>query len=167
MQAEKKSHNTVHSGEKRVHRELNTREEMLKRLAYVAYVFCLFFGFILAVRGVAASREEEILAAVLLAIVACVLRSYGIKYLELRRLAESFPMGSRQDHLSEEQRRETECLLAAFHNTEDWTERQEIRRRLETLVAHEPLLMEAYGSELIKVHPTLVHAAWGTEEPQP
>ncbi len=138
-----------------MNRELNTREEMLKRLAYIVYVGCLFVGFVFVVRGLAGSRLTELLGGGALGALAFCLRRQGYRYLEFRRLARSFPMGSREDALSKENRKALEALLHRFHQTEDWVERQEIRAHLERLVAREPLLLEAYRHELTTVHPAL------------
>ena len=138
-----------------MNRELNTKEEMLKRLAYVVYIGCLFWGLLFAIRGVASERAEEVFASVLLGVVAFVLRRTGIRRWEFRRLAESFPLGDTAHLLSTEKQKQIEQLIDDFHNTSDWTERQEVRRSIERLVREDPLVADIYRRELSKVHPTL------------
>jgi hypothetical protein len=142
-----------------MNRELNTKQEMARRLAYVAYVVCLFFCFLFAVRGIAQERAEEILASGILGFVAFLIRQTGVQHLEFRRLARSFPLGSAEDRLSRTERMRIEALIREFHKTEDWTRRQEIRRSLGKIVQDEPLLKDAYRSELSAVHPTLFQKA--------
>jgi hypothetical protein len=138
-----------------MNRELNTKEEMLKRLAYVVYVGCLFFGFLFIIRGLVSERAEEVFASVLLGAVAFVLRQTGIRRWEFRRLAESFPLGKMEHPLSIAKQRQVEQLIEDFHKARGWSERQAIRQSLEGLVREEPVVADAYHRELSAVHPTL------------
>ena len=142
-----------------MYRELNTKDEMIKRLVYVVYLMCLFFAFLFGVRGLAAWRPREILAAVLLGGLSFFLKRFGIRHFEFQRLAQSFPLGSDADRLSKEERKKVELLLSEFHAASDWVERQEIRSRLEVMVAHKPLILNVYGAEIQAVHPGFRHRA--------
>ena len=136
--------------------ELNTKEEMLKRLSYVFYVLILFFGVCFAIMAIAMWQASSGMIAALLAISAYTLRSIGTRYLDFPRLALSFPLGAPEDALSRESRIRFEGLILAFHNHRDWTERQDIRRHIAEMVHREPLLAWAFRQELKDVHPTLL-----------
>jgi hypothetical protein len=139
-----------------IRHELNTKEEMLKRLCYVLYVGSLFFGFLFAIIAFATVSPAIIIAAVALAAAAYTLRTLGIRYLEFPRLAISFPMGAPEDALSKETRVRFEKLLFAFHQERDWMGRQAIRQSIHEMVAKEPLLVSAFMREITEVHPTLL-----------
>ena len=137
-----------------IRHELNTKEEMLKRLCYVLYVGSLFSkGSTSATWTVS---PAIIIAAVALAVAAYTLRTLGIRYLEFPRLAISFPMGVPEDALSKETRVRFEKLLFAFHQERDWMGRQAIRQSIHEMVAKEPLLVSAFTREITEVHPTLL-----------
>lgn len=134
-------------------RELNTKDEMLKRSAYAVYIICLFFCFLFGLRGLAAERPEELLGALLLGCIAFCLRRIGVRYLEFRRLAQSFPMGGDADRLTAAERRTVEYLIREFHGATNWVERQAIRDRLEAMVVQKPVIVNVYGRKLMEVHP--------------
>ena len=142
-----------------MHRELNTKEEMLKRIVYSIYVVSLFFCSVFGLRGLLAWRPGEILAAILLGGVAFTLKRFGMRHLEFKRLAQSFPLGSDADRLSKEERKKVECLLSEFHTASDWVDRQDIRARLEELVEQKPFIWDVYGHEIRAVHPGCPRAA--------
>ena len=135
--------------------ELNSWKEMQKRLAYIAYVGCCCGGFVFGIRGIMADRGGEALMALMLVIIALFLKRVGDKRLEFARLARSFPMGCEEDLLSPRDRKEMQRLLRAFHASSDWVVRTEIRQQLEALVRDEPLLLDAYRSDLRAVHPMI------------
>lgn len=135
--------------------ELNSREEMQKRLAYIAYVGCCCGGLVFGIRGILAERGDEVIVALILVSIAVFLKGLGDKHWEFARLARSFPMGCRDDLLSPRSRSEMKRLLREFHQSSDWIARAEIRQQLETLVRNEPLLWDAYRDDLRDVHPVL------------
>lgn len=137
-------------------REFNSPGEMYKRLVYVLYVGCVFFGFIFGVMGILGGRADALLLTGILVPLAVVLRSVGVERLEFRRLAESFPMGGANDTLDKEIRQRFEHLILAFTESDNWTTRQEIRGEMRCLTQKHPLLLSVFEQEIEKVHPTLL-----------
>ena len=137
--------------------ELNTPEEMLKRLLYVLYLGCLFFGFLFGLMGLFGGHGGALLTAALLAASAILLKYIGVRHLEFPRLAASFPMGAPEDTLSKEIRTKFVALISAFHDNDSWAERQAIRRKLARLVKQHPPLLDAFGREIAEVHPNLFY----------
>ncbi len=137
-------------------REFNSPEEMFKRLMYVLYVGCVFFGFLSGVMGILGGRPDALMVTGILVPLAVILKSVGVKRLEFRRLAESFPMGGAEDALDTGVRQRFQHLIGAFTASDNWITRQEIRREMGHLARKHPLLLSVYEQEIEKVHPTLL-----------
>jgi hypothetical protein len=137
--------------------ELNTPEEMLKRLVYVVYVGVLFFGFLYGIMGIFAMQLDAVITAAGLVLSAYLLRRFGVRHCDFPRLKESFPMGAPQDRISRATRNRLESLIEAFHKEQTWVRRQEIRDTLTRLVREEPLLLETFKKEIVAVHPALYY----------
>ncbi|MBN2527048.1 MAG: hypothetical protein JXR76_11695 [Deltaproteobacteria bacterium] len=136
-------------------REFNTPDEMLKRLIYVVYLACLFFGFGFAIMGILGGQLFAALLSVVFLPAAVALKIYGGRHLEFKRLAESFPLGSLGDSISKETRSRFETLVTAFHTADDWTERQAIRLEMTEMVQVQPLLRHVFDREIAEIHPRL------------
>jgi len=139
-----------------VKREFNSPEEMFKRLIYVLYVGCVFFGFLSGVMGILGGRADALMVTGILVPLAVILKSEGVKRLEFRRLAESFPMGGAEDALDTGVRQRFQHLIRAFTASDNWMTRQEIRQEMSYLVRTHPLLLSVFEQEIEKVHPTLL-----------
>jgi hypothetical protein len=139
-----------------VKREFNSPDEMFKRLIYVLYVGCVFFGFLSGVMGILGGRVDALMVTGILVPLAVILKSEGVKRLEFRRLAESFPMGCAEDALDNRVRQRFQLLIGAFTATDNWMTRQEIRREMGHLTRKHPLLLSVFEQEIEKVHPTLL-----------
>jgi hypothetical protein len=137
-------------------RELNPPEEIIRRLIFVIYISS-WVGFIITgTVGLLQSRTGLLVTAILLLGASILLKSFGERHLEFRRLAKSFPDGSRKDEIPIEIRREVENLFRRFSETTDWQERQEIRLQLSNLVKKESLLLEVYEENIDTVHSSLL-----------
>ena len=133
-------------------RELNSTDEVCRRLVFVVYIFCWTGIVITGTIGLLQHRAGLVSAAVLLLAASLVLKYCGEKYLDFQRLAKSFPTGNRIDEIPMELRKEVEYLFKRFNSTSDWQERQEIRLRLAVLVKKEALLLEVYEEKLSVIH---------------
>ncbi len=129
-------------------REINTPDEILRRLVFVVYLLCWTGMVITATIGLLQNRLGLLSAAVLLLGVSLFLKICGERYFEFHRLVKSFPTGSRRDEIPMELRKELEDL----NNTSDWQERQEIRLLLAALVEKEALLVEVYEDKISAIH---------------
>ena len=133
-------------------REINTPDEILRRLIFVVYLLCWTGMVITATIGLLQHRFVLLSAAVLLLGVSLFLKIYGERYFEFHRLVKSFPTGNRIDEIPMELRKELEDLFKRFNNTSDWQERKEIRLQLAALVEKETLLLEVYEDKISAIH---------------
>ena len=91
------------------------------------------------------------------------MRSYGKRFLEFERLAGSFPYGVDEDTPAPELCRKIEHLLAeASRIEEDWQHRQELRKRLLSLLEKNPELWKWFRQDIAAVFPAL--ADWAGKE---
>ena len=137
-------------------REINTPDEILRRLVFVVYLLCWTGMVITATIGLLQHRLGLLSAAVLLLGVSLFLKIYGERYFEFHRLVKSFPTGNRIDEISPQLRKEVESLCKRFNSSADWQERQEIRLQLAALVKKEALLLEVYEDKISAVHAGLL-----------
>ena len=133
-------------------REMNTPDEILRRVIFVVYLLCWTGMLITATIGLLQHRLGLLSAAVLLLGVSLFLKVYGQRYFQFHRLAKSFPTGNRIDEIPMELRKEVEDSFKRFNSTSDWQERQEIRLQLAALVEKEALLLEVYEDKISAIH---------------
>jgi hypothetical protein len=133
-------------------REINTPDEILRRVIFVVYLLCWTGIVITATIGLLQHRLGLLSAAVLLLGASLFLKICGERYFEFHRLVKSFPTGNRRDEIPMELRKELEDLFKRFNNTSDWQERQEIRLLLAALVEKEALLLEVYKDKISAIH---------------
>ena len=91
-------------------REINTPDEILRRVIFVVYLLCWTGMVITATIGLLQHRLGLLSAAVLLLGVSLFLKIYGERYFEFHRLVKSFPAGKRIDEIPMELRKELEDL---------------------------------------------------------
>ena len=140
-------------------REFNTPDEMVKRLIYVVYLACLFFGFGFAIMGTFGGQPHGAMLAAILIPLAIAFKYYGVRRFDFNRLGESFPLGSPADTISGEQRRRLEAMVSTFRDCASWSERQAIRLDIEEMVRIQPVLYSVFKQEIDEIHPALFKGA--------
>jgi len=140
-----------------VAREINSPDEIVRRLLYVVYLGLVVVALVAGVLGVAQHRLDYLGLMLLAGVTALVFRAYGRRRFDFVRLANSFPYGSRDEFdLPAELLAAVEELLAAGAGCgNDWIRRQELRGQLRTLLRDEPGLWRLYGREIETVFPAL------------
>ena len=125
---------------------------MGRRLAFLAYVLMYMVYLFSCVIVLARPGIWEAVTAVASFIVLVVIRLVGYRYLDFKRLCDSFPSGCALDLVPEPVRDEVEELVCEFHAAgTDWQRRVQIRHRLIELEEQEPAIITAYESELKRV----------------
>lgn len=132
-----------------MYRQFNSPMEMLRRVAYLAYLASVFV-FIIGIVAVFGRPAWDVLAWVGGAFVlAAVLRQVGYRRLDFERMVVSFPEGCARDAVPEPVRNEVEGLVSEFQSPDtNWIRRTEIRHRLVELEDCQPEIIEAYADEL-------------------
>ncbi|MDF7825740.1 hypothetical protein P4B35_17055 [Pontiellaceae bacterium B12227] len=133
-------------------RELNSPAEMGRRLAFLVYII-VFTSYIFScvIALVQPGVEEAVVACGALALLVGI-RYAGYRWLDFKRLSDSFPGGCAMDQIPPKIRTEVESLVHEFHAPgTDWTRRGAIRRRLVQLEEEKPEIIEAYEEELKEV----------------
>lgn len=137
-------------------RELNPPLEIFRRIVFILYLASYTGVFVLGVMGLAKSYPPYLAAAAILGLAVFLIKRFGDRCLDFKRLAGSFPYGNRHEDIPLEIRVEAEQLFTDFNATgSSWQKRQELRKRLAQLVAEQPQLFEAYGRKITAVDPTL------------
>lgn len=143
-----------------MHREINTPDEIIRRLFFVFYLLVVVVFLIATLLGLLQRRYDYLLLAFAGGMVVIVIRRFGKRYLEFERLATSFPCGGEEDAPPPELCREVAQLLAeASSVAEDWQHRQVIRKRLILLLDQNPELWQWFRQEIAAVFPALAHWA--------
>ncbi len=131
---------------------LNSPKEMARRLAFLIYVACSMVFIIELVVTLARPGLRNLLIALAAFMALSAVRYAGYRWLEFRRMFESFPAGCVLDSIPEPVRKEVERLVAEFHAAgTDWVRRTEIRHRLVELEERQPEIKQAYSADLKQV----------------
>ena len=132
--------------------EINSVNEMLRRLLFLAYASACATYLVLCVVALARPGIWEVCSAAAVFAVALLLRQAGYRWGDFARLRESFPAGCPQDLVPAALREEVEALIDEFvSGGSDWVRRNEIRHRLIELQECSPAIREAYRCELCRV----------------
>lgn len=133
-------------------RQLNSLEEMLRRMMYLVYVASIMFFSVALVVSIARRGWRDMVVASGAFILMGSVRYVGYRWLDFERLFQSFPTGCMLDQIPEPVRVEVELLVREFHASRtDWIRRVEIRRRLIELEEAQPEIIEAYAEDLNRV----------------
>lgn len=135
-----------------MNRQLNSPREMGRRLFFLAYIISgVAFIIELVVTVAQPDLFQLAIAAGAFAALSAIRRA-GYRWLDFKRLFESFPEGCALDRVPEPVREEVERLVAEFHaHGSDWVRRTEIRHRLVELETLQPEIIEAYSEDLTRV----------------
>lgn len=132
--------------------ELNPPMEMVRRLAFLVYVLVFTTYLFSCVIALVRPGGSETVVALTSFSALAVIRYAGYRWLDFKRLSDSFPGGCAMDRIPQKVRTEVESLVHEFHaNGTDWTRRVAIRHRLVELEELEPELQTAYEEELREV----------------
>ncbi len=149
-----------------MYREINSADEILRRLLYIVYLGAVAAMFVLGVMGLVQQRLDCLAGMAAFALLGVVLKVYGRKRLEFERLARSFPYGAVEEDPDEGLRRQVAELLADFGRAKgDWRHRQQLRLQLLTLLEEDPRLWQAFRREIDEAFPAL--AAWAGHTSSP
>lgn len=131
---------------------VNSVREVGRRLAFLVYVLTYLVYIFSCVIVLARPGIGEAVVAVGSLFLLMLIRNLGYRYLDFKRLCDSFPSGCSLDLVPEPVRDEVEELVREFYEEEtDWQRRVEIRHRLVELEELEPAIVRAYESELKRV----------------
>jgi DMSO/TMAO reductase YedYZ heme-binding membrane subunit len=132
--------------------DFNSPKEIVRRLAFLAYVLIYLTYLFSCVIALARPGLGEAVVAVSSLAALVTIRYLGYRYLDFKRLSDSFPSGCALDLVPEPVRDEVETLVREFHaEGTDWQRRVEIRHRLVELEEEEPAIIHAYEQELKQV----------------
>jgi hypothetical protein len=139
-----------------MHRELNTRAEIVRRLIYIIYLGGMVTAISLGLVALLQAHKSNLAIAAGLGLLTLLLKCYGDRHLDFPRLSKSFPCGSPLDEIPDSLQVELEELCQEFWAKDaPWTRRQELRNRLAALVEQEPRLLEVYRDEITAILPNL------------
>ncbi len=137
-------------------REINPPDEILRRLLYIGYIAAWTTAAVLLLLGLVQGRMAFLGSALLLGLFCLLLKNFGERRLQFKRLARSFPFGDPADELPEEVRIEAEALFQILaHEGLDWQQRHDVRGKLTRLVEESPWLLDLYRAEFEAYAPTL------------
>lgn len=135
-----------------MHQNCNSPAEIGRRLVFIAYILLYTTYLISCVVALARPGIPEIVAASSSLVALVGIRHVGYRWLDFRRLTDSFPSGCPLDRVPDKVREEVESLVAEFHASgTEWQRRVEIRHRLVELEEREPEIIETYAAELKQV----------------
>ena len=139
-----------------MHRELNPPDEIFRRVIFVMYLGGWLGSGTLLILGIVRSQLGYLAVGLLIAGANMYLRRYGKTHLEFDRLSKSFPLGTKEDEIPAQLRAELQNILHKYQdNNTNWVVRQELRDQLADLINREPLILEAYSSQIHAIHPRL------------
>ena len=139
-----------------MHREINSPDEIFRRLLFVLYLAVIVVFLVAGLLGVLQQRYDYLELAFLGGSAAVLLRYYGKRHFEFDRLSDSFPYGADEDALDPELSQEVKRLLAeASLVKDDWQHRQKLRQRLTSLLDQNPGLWNEFRQEIGAVFPAL------------
>jgi len=145
-----------------MYREINSIDEIGRRLLYIVYLGLMVAIPILGILGLAQHRVDYLGLMAVLVVASVLFRSYGKRRLDFERLGRSFPYGATEDDPEEDLRGEVERLLEESAGIDDdWPRRQELRNRLLALLEEDPRLWPVFRERIKGVFPALASWAGG------